>query len=298
MRAVWSFWSKPYYEDFRHCWIKPFHHALAWSLSLQEASKHYPDTWLYTDTNGARLLVDRLQLPFANVCTSLDALDTYDSQWWALGKLHTYRLQQSPFVHIDNDVFLWLPLPAWLTTADVFSQNPEPFTLGNSFYKPEKIEDKIAKVNGWLPQEWKWFRSSHPTLYGYCCGLLGGSRPDFIQYYSDLAFQIIEHQANYSAMRQIDDKMSLMIVLEQFLLAACIAYHNSIQDNNTFKEISTSCLFNAGEDLFKKEQAARAGYTHLLGDTKRNSGVVRVLEERMLRDNPEQYERCRRVCAG
>lgn len=75
MRAVCSFWSKPYRAGRSHPWSSEFHHALAWSLSLQEASRHYPDTWLYTDDDGARLLVDGLGLPFAHVSTGLNALD-------------------------------------------------------------------------------------------------------------------------------------------------------------------------------------------------------------------------------
>lgn len=106
MRAVWSFWSKPHRTSRHYYWFSEFHHALAWSLSVQEARKHYPDTWLYTDDAGARLLVDKLQLPFAHVCTDLNALDGYAPGWWALSKLYAYRQQTEPFVHLDYDVFL------------------------------------------------------------------------------------------------------------------------------------------------------------------------------------------------
>jgi hypothetical protein len=298
MRAVWSFWSKPHYSGLRHSWIKEFHHVLAWSLSVQEASKHYPDTWLYTDTAGARLLVEKLQLPFARVCTSLDKLDKYDPRWWSLGKLHTYRLQKEPFVHIDCDVFLWLPLPDWLTSADVFSQNPEPFSAGASFYQPEKIEQVVAATNGWLPQEWKWYRASSRNLHGDCCGIVGGNRPDFIQYWADLAFQVVEHHANRYVIAQIEDKIGLMVVLEQFLLAACLVYHGCHKENSSFCNISSAYLFGAGEEVFNQEKTAKVGYTHLIGDTKLNHAVGTVLENRMLRDYPEQFERCRKFIFG
>jgi Family of unknown function (DUF6734) len=42
------------------------------------ASKHYPDTWLVTDSQGARVLVDRLELPFRHVDLSLDRLNLTD----------------------------------------------------------------------------------------------------------------------------------------------------------------------------------------------------------------------------
>ncbi len=124
MRAVWSYWRKPHRAGQCHAWPSELHHALSWSLSLQEARKHYSDTWIYTDDEGARLLVDQLQLPFAHVHTDLNALRRRNPGWWTLGKLHTCRLQTEPFVHLDYDAFLWLPLPEDLLVADVFAQNP------------------------------------------------------------------------------------------------------------------------------------------------------------------------------
>jgi len=61
---------------------------------------------LVTDTEGARLLVDKLGLRFTTVMTTLTALDDADPEWWVLGKLWAYRAQTEPFVHLDNDVFL------------------------------------------------------------------------------------------------------------------------------------------------------------------------------------------------
>jgi hypothetical protein len=294
MRAIWSFWSKPHYARRRYAWPSEFHHALAWSLSVQEASRHYLDTWLYTDDDGARLLVDRLHLPFAHVRTDLNSLDEHDPDWWALGKLYAYRLQTEPFVHIDCDVFLWLPLPEWLTGADVFAQNPEAFSSGFCWYRPEHVEQALAGSRGWLPDEWRWFRASRRSLRGECCGVLGGNRPDFIRYVADRAFEVIERQDNRAAMARINGKMSLMVVLEQFLLAACIEYHQHGGSSSAFRGLTMAYLFNSSADLFNAEHTARVGYTHLLGDTKRNPAVARLLERRVLLDDPDQYERCKK----
>jgi hypothetical protein len=72
MRAVWSFWSRPHHADCHRIWASERHHLLAWILSVETARQHYPDTILYTDAEGARLLVDTLQLPFRQVSTMLD----------------------------------------------------------------------------------------------------------------------------------------------------------------------------------------------------------------------------------
>src|SRR5262245_5668599 len=125
MRTVWSFWSRPHYADSHRMWISEKHHLLAWVLSVETARQHYPDTVLYTDSDGARLLVDALSLPFRCVSTTLDALADRDVAWWNLGKLCAYRAQEEPFLHIDSDVFLWRPLPAETAAGAVIVQNPE-----------------------------------------------------------------------------------------------------------------------------------------------------------------------------
>jgi hypothetical protein len=102
------------------------HHLLSWVLSVCEAVRHYPDTCLVTDTEGARLLVDSLGLPFRHVDLRLDALHpACDDEWWVLGKLTAYAAQTAPFIHLDNDVVLWNALPSAVTAAPVFAQNPE-----------------------------------------------------------------------------------------------------------------------------------------------------------------------------
>src|ERR1039458_675758 len=72
MRAVWSFWSKPYKAHREGIWASQKHHLLSWVLSVATASVHYPDTELYTDDWGAWLLVDQLGLVFGKVSTDLN----------------------------------------------------------------------------------------------------------------------------------------------------------------------------------------------------------------------------------
>lgn len=288
MRAVWSFWSKPYRAGCGNTWPGEFHHALAWALSLQEAGRHYPDTWLHTDDYGARLLVDTLRLPFANVRTDLNILEKYDPAIWNLGKIHAFRLQREPFFHIDADAFLWLPLPDRLTRADVFCQNPVPFRLGKSCYcRADLIENTIAGAKGWLPEEWKWFRPSNGGLHGESCGLIGGNRVDFFRYVYDLAFAILDHPGNSSALKVLRDKV--VITLEECLPAACIGTHRA-RPGSPFCGIGIEYLFDSPGDVFKPTHAGRTGYAHLLGGHKRNPAVMALLEDRVVRDNPGQYE--------
>lgn len=127
LRAIWSFWSKPYWRQRRSGWASELHHWLAWILSVETARQHYPDTWLYTDDAGAEILVGQLGLPFVHVSTALNALASCDPDWWALGKVYTYSLQTAPFVHIDADVFLWKLLPERLSHISL-RRTPQPGT--------------------------------------------------------------------------------------------------------------------------------------------------------------------------
>ena len=119
MRSVWSFWTKPFSVERRTSWASELHHWIAWGLSVETARRHYPHTCLVTDDEGARILIDELQLPFTSVTVCLNRLRDADPEWWALGKLEAYRRQREPFVHVDTDVFLWNALPAHVAAAPV-----------------------------------------------------------------------------------------------------------------------------------------------------------------------------------
>ena len=148
-------------------------------------------------------------------------------------------------------------------------------------------------MNGWLPEEWTWFRASHHTLRGESCGIYGGVRLEFIRYVADLAFRLLEHSSNRSAIADVGDKAALMVLLEQFLPAACLEFHRS-HASSPFPGISISYLFHSGVDLFSPEHAARTGFTHLWW-AKKNPRVLKLLEKRLRLVDPVQYERCKRV---
>ena len=155
MRAVWSFWSKPFHDRHNTAWSSPFHHLLAWGLSVSAARRHFSELCLITDSEGKRLLADKLGLPFTEVHTELDTLRHVDSRWWALGKLVAYSMQQQPFAHLDTDVFLWKPLAPAVAEASVFAQCPELHNNDPHCYQNE-IERAFADHGGTLPVEWEW----------------------------------------------------------------------------------------------------------------------------------------------
>jgi hypothetical protein len=293
MQAVWSFWSKPFRAHHTGVWLTDTHHLLAWILSVETAKRHYPTTALVTDVEGAQLLVDRLGLEFTTVSTDLTSLEDADPDWWVLGKLWTYRSRTKPFVHVDNDVFLWKRLPPRVERAAVCAQNPEWFPLtGDSWYRPADYDRVIRAVAGWTPEEWRWC-----TLRGFneavCCGILGGTAVSFLSYYADLAIRMIEHPKNRAAWTALGSPIGDNILIEQYLLSACLNFHRQ-HEQSTYANLHVGYVFGSTDEAFDETIAAGVGYTHLIGGAKRNPALMTRLEARVQRDYPEHYEKCLR----
>jgi Family of unknown function (DUF6734) len=292
VRAVWSFWSKPFRGEKGRMWSSPLHHLLAWGLSLRLARRYFPETMLVTDSAGKALLVDCLGLSFTHVSTELDQLRHVDSDWWAVGKLAAYRMQQQPFIHLDTDVFLWKPLPASMLTAPVFAQCPEEHPPLATWCGPEDVESAFQQTGLTLPAEWEWSRSR--SLHSYReanCGIVGANRVDFIHYYADLAIDLVLNPDHAPAWRMFPQRAGYNMVVEQFLLDTCFEFHRS-HPQSPFRGIYMRYLFPSHSEAFNQQAAARAGYTHLLGDAKRDPYIARRLEERTEQEDADFYRHC------
>jgi hypothetical protein len=288
MRAVWSFWSRPYLLRTGRTWTTPFHHFLAWGISLSAAQRYHPDTVLITDNAGKKLLVDDLGLPFRHVSTELERLRDADPEWWALGKLIAYGLQDQPFLHLDTDVFLWRPLPAGLVASAVFAQCPEYFPRHSRGL--EEVESAFTAAGSELPLEWQWAASRDDALVREeNCGILGGARPDFLRYYAQTAADLVLRPENAAAWSACPAKSNML--LEQFFLSACADFHR-FDPASPYRGVSVRYLFDSWEEATHPDCAARAGFTHLLGDSKASPAVARRMEDRVKRDDRSYFQRC------
>jgi hypothetical protein len=289
VKAIWSFWTKPH-DYRRRTWSSERHHLLAWALSLGTVRQHYPHTTLHTDTPGAKLLVDALGLEFESVSTALDELEKCDPAWWGLAKLDAYRTQTEPFLHFDNDTFLWNRLPRRIEEAQVIAQNPEDFFLGTSYYAPEKFDHVLLARDGWAPEEWKWYGSIGPRRRAACCGIFGGNNLAFIRHYANTAFAMAEDPRNSPGWALSEKKESDNLLFEQYLLSACVNFHRA-REGSPFRSINVEYLFPSWDSAFDSRAAADVGYTHLIGGAKRHPEVAERLERRVAEEYPECYAR-------
>lgn len=290
MLAVWSHWSKPFAARPGGGWPTLAHYLMSCVLSVETARSHFDGTRLVTDAVGKEMLVDGVELRFDDVRLELSEIEEYDPGWWVLGKVQAFRTQDEPFVHIDNDVFLWNGLPERLTNADVLAQNPEHFTDESDYYQLAELEAVRRYPYGWLPKEVEWCRS----LYGVHqrslnTGIYGGHRVDFIQYCAELLFEMLDHRGNRDAIAKIDDKVKVAGLLEMFLPAACIEYHTA-RRHSPFMTVRAATLFGSAEQAYTDGEAGY--YTHLIGQSKSSPTYARKLETRVRSRYPRYYERC------
>lgn|ERR1035437_3062114 len=294
MRAVWSFWSPPFAAWNNCTWRSPMHHLLAWWLSLHTASKHYPETVLVTDRAGKRLLIDQLGLPFTEVSTELDSIAHAHPDWWCLGKLLAYSLQDQPFVHIDTDVFLWKPLPPNLAEAPVFAQCRDHFSRTDWCYRPRDVEQAFAQEKLALPKEWEYVQSRDTVLTAENCGILGGTNIDFLRYYSKQALDLVLRPQHAAAWSRLPDKKPYTIVIEQFFLSACVDFHR-YHPRSPYRGVEVKHLFQSWEQAYDGNEAARLGFTHLIAGAKTSPVIARRLEERVRREDPAYVRVCERL---
>jgi hypothetical protein len=286
LEAVWSFWSPPFAQFHRGRWLDDEFHMLSWVLSVTTVYRHFPKCVLVTDSPGAKLLVDQLQLPFSEVSTSLDRLDPSLRGWWVLGKLRAFQERGQPFIHFDSDVYLWKQLPTDLRRADVLMQNPEPAPVDDmTYYKPTRIARAFDRNGGSLPG----FVTSYMESGGgvaFCMGIFGGSALPVIHRYATEAEHLVCNPANAAAWRELNDPLAHSVFVEQYLLAALLSEER--RERN--RSLNLAHLFASQADAFLDEVAKRAGYTHLIGEAKRRPDLKRLLVERVRAIDPKRFE--------
>lgn len=284
MKAVWTHWTKPLKSYPGLSWLSFGDYLYSFVLSFYLAKKHFGKTCLYTDPEGHFILCEQLNLPFDEVIIELDNLNSNCSFWWTLGKIFTYGKINEPFIHLDNDVFIWEKPDARLLDSDLFAQNPEYFTSESNYYKPIEFETALL-ANGWLPKEWIFIRN----LYGdyqksINTGIYGGKNNDFIQFCSELVFEIILNPANELILLDLDDKDLIAGMLEMYIPSVCLDYY-SIYNSPRFAKPNFTFLFDSAEDAYTNPN--KIPYTHLIGKAKKDLVLLEKLKKRVDSEFPQ-----------
>lgn len=247
-----------------------------WKLSLALANKHYNEAHLITDNKGYELLKD---LPFKSFINILDDIPNYPDLW-CLGKIYAYyyACQQGDFLHLDNDVLLWEPLPDWLINSDIFVQSYdwEIYKDGevSQSYNIENINN-VLKLN--IPREWQEIIDKKESLMTYNMGIFGGKNKDLIKGYCEYVFSMINDKKYEKFwMTSINHPIGKSKYMPHLVKSCMLEQANLgifLLEKNIIPKMLFSTLGDDSNTTFKK-------YTHLMS-SKNNPEVIRRIKKRV-----------------
>lgn len=289
MRIIQSYWSKPSfhseqgYENTRNLggWMHIKYLWLSTAYSCYCAKRHHKKVELLTDGYGYAMLIDRLQLPYNDATATIDSIANEDHRLWVLGKLLAFQNQTTPFIHIDNDVYLWQTLPSkesnfLITQSRIRIPENYKATLRQVFehfnYLPECIEKRG------IPQNFLVINA----------GIIGGNNLDFFQEYCSLARAFVEK--NKTCLAKINVGL-FNTILDEYLFT-CLAEEKNQKVSFLFDvpvedSFTATVRFNLVPFMDK--------YVHLIGSAKRNQYACEQLEYRFRFEFPQEYKRVSNV---
>jgi hypothetical protein len=288
MDLIWSYWSRPAGPAHQARWKTAFHNLLSWAMSVSMPGASGARKILYTDSPGARLLIDGMKLPFDEVDCSLDTLPEQEGRLWVLGKLTAYRQHSRPFAHIDNDVFLWRRLPARVEGAGLFAQNPERFSPSSPDYQPAALVAGLDESGVVVPEALRWYAQIGGND-AYCCGIVGGQRVDLLNDYADRALALAKHQG---PLAKLASHIELNVLLEQYFLSA-YCFHQIAVAGDTSLRIEH--LFDSEFASQLASESRRVGYTHLIGPAKQDDFLLAKVERYVATRLPDYHARAAKL---
>lgn len=286
MKIIHSFWSKPFfhleYNKMFGGWRSKEYFFMSWALSCLTFSKFYKDFELVTDNYGYEL-IKKLKLPYTNVRIELDSLNSYPRHLWAIGKLYTYSIQQEPFLHVDNDIFIWERLDSKLDNANLIAQNID-LDKGHYSYALDFLKKYEYTLSDLITEDIKLNKS----IESCNAGLLGGQNISFIQDFSKQAFKFVNSNLNKNI--PLDYGTSYALIYEQYLFS-CLARRTNTDITYYIesKESKRSDYFDITD--FRNKYQNKKKYVHLLGSKKREMKTCYELRNQLETNFPEYLYR-------
>ncbi|WP_299285988.1 DUF6734 family protein [uncultured Mucilaginibacter sp.] len=282
MKIVQSSWSCNQLDllRFNAGWYSPEYNLMSWTLSCLQLKKYYAEVILYADSVAAEILIDTLKLPYTEVVCNLDKLNIIHPQLWALPKIYSYSQQDTPFLHVDGDVFIWKPFDDNLLKKELITQNLE---VSTDYYEThmKALEAKLI----YFPSEIIVERKNTNPIYAYNAGIFGGCDIAFFQEYTQKAIGFIKK--NESSFSKIDVGV-FNIFFEQYLFYVLVKKYKKKVGVLLDEVIGDNEYVGFGDFTavpYNKQ------YLHVLGVFKRDKTVCEQMADRLRLDYPEYYYR-------
>ncbi len=282
---VQSFWSKPFLKDSNHPnarfkggWLNEKYYYYSIALSCLKFKEFYNEVELFTDSNGIKILKDTLNISYTKYHNTLDSLNHLDENLWALPKLHTYSIQEKPFLHADTDVFIWEKFNPKIVDSPIFCQNIE-----DNYPIYNQTLDEILRILDWIPTEIINGIYKHRKVLAFNAGVIGGTNLDFYKNLHSKALKMISK--NQHLFEKIDVGM-LNMIYEQ-LLGYAIADKKDIQINPLFDNIDSNFTELTNIHL----ASFHSKYVHAIGYAKKSLYACEQIEALLMYEFPEEYDK-------
>lgn len=276
MDLIQSFWSgRKEVLKYGYGWYNSYYHMLGWILSSNQLHKHHENLKLYTDKNGYEVLIHKLGLPYNSVTSNLNELDKYPHHLWVLSKIKVYALQDSPFLHVDSDVFIWEKFSEKLLGQNLIVQNIEQLTeYSHSIW--HNLEKKLL----FIPPD------LNTDLQLSCnMGIVGGMDYKFINSFAARSFDFItKNRKVWSDL----EYTSFCLYFEQVLFYQ-YCHRKEKKISTFFPNVINDNEYTGFGDFEKIPDELT--YLHLLGDYKRDLRTCEMMENYVLLEYPMYLER-------
>ena len=263
-------------------WNHAEYNLMSWALSCMSLKEQFGKVTLYTDTEGAKTLIDTLKLPYAEVVVNFDGFDCLTCHW-TLAKVRAYSLQTEPFLHIDGGIYLTQPLQPNITQAGLIAQNKERCT---EYYRG--MINRFLSVDGLklAPQFAGVLKSDNMPSYNL--GFCGGNDLDFFgRFCGEVEKFFWDNDFNGEKFRNAD--ISANVVYEQMFF--------SIMARDEGKDIATIHPGTIRDNGYRADEFCdlthygQRRFVHILGGHKRTQRTCRMVERTLLLKYPELFER-------
>ena len=283
MRIVQTFWTAGQ-DPLKHAfgWLHPEYNLMSWALSCLSLREHYDEVALYTDSEGKRILIDKLHLPYTEVNVVFDDFPCLP-QHWALAKIKTYSLQTKPFLHVDGDVYVSQPFSEEILTAPLVAQNRE---IGTIYYR--RMMERILSHPTIVISDNIKKRLEEESIASYNMGMFGGSDITFIKRYCEKAFHFMDE----NCMNNPECEHSGVwcnIFFEQVFLAAMVDEEGREVASVLGRPMKDEGYTNA--EFCNLARYEEKPFFHLLGGHKSNVLNCEMLGRTLLRLYPDYFHR-------
>tara|TARA_B100002049_G_scaffold237277_1_gene227534 strand:+ start:13191 stop:13991 length:801 start_codon:yes stop_codon:yes gene_type:complete len=262
---------------------------MSWALSCLTYREIYSDVELVTDEIGFDLLIKKLKLPYTSIKVELDNLNNYSSRIWAIGKIHSYKIQNEPFIHVDGDSFIWERFDKRIENANLVTQQID---VDNGYYKEAIMNAR--KYDFILPDIIEQDLLKFQTIKSCNAGIFGGNDIAFIKDYCNLSFEFIN---NNSSKYNSNFNGAFYALLYEQLLFSCLARKRNKDITYYLNEDlkQTNDFLSGDVSNFLNKYKSDKRFVHIYSTRKKLLKSCNELENQLELEYPQYYERVIRL---